>query len=80
MIACASLCAADLLAPGTARHAIAGHRSTEPAASKALDHLGLLPLLELDLRLGEGTGACLAFPLLAAAAEALADMAGLPET
>ena len=41
---------------------IAGHRSTEPAATAALDHLGLVPLLDLDLRLGEGTGACLADP------------------
>ena len=79
VIACAALCAADLLAPGTASHAIAGHRSSEPAASAALNHVGLLPLLELDLRLGEGTGACLAFPLVAAAAEALTGMAGLPE-
>lgn len=78
VIAGAALCAADALAPGTAAHAIAGHRSSEPAASIALDHLGLNPLLDLDLRLGEGTGACLAFPLVQAAARALADMADLP--
>ena len=75
----AALCAADALAPGTAAHAIAGHRSSEPAASIALDFLGLTPLLDLDLRLGEGTGACLAFPLVQAAARALADMADLPD-
>ena len=77
-IACAALCVADLLSPGTAGHAIAGHRSAEPAAGVALDHLGLTPLLDLDLRLGEGTGACLAFPLVKAAAAALARMASLP--
>ena len=79
VIAGAALCAAEALAPGTAAVAIAGHRSSEPAASIVLDHLGLSPLLDLNLRLGEGTGACLAFPLVQAAARALADMADLPE-
>ncbi len=79
VIAGAALCAADALAPGTAALAIAGHRSSEPAASIVLDHLGLNPLLDLNLRLGEGTGACLAFPLVQAAARALAGMADLPE-
>ncbi|MDE0118210.1 MAG: nicotinate-nucleotide--dimethylbenzimidazole phosphoribosyltransferase [bacterium] len=79
VIAGAALCAADALAPGTAARAIAGHRSSEPAASIVLGYLGLDPLLDLDLRLGEGTGACLAFPLVQAAATALADMADLPE-
>ena len=79
VIAGAALCAADALAPGTAALAIAGHRSSEPAASIVLDHLGLDPLLDLKLRLGEGTGACLAFPLVQAAALALADMADLPD-
>ncbi len=80
VIAGAALCAAEALAPGTADLAIAGHRSSEPAASIVLDHLGLCPLLDLDLRLGEGTGACLAFPLVQAAARALAEMADLPNT
>ena len=79
VIAGAALCVADRLVPGTARLAIAGHRSTEPAATAALDHLHLEPLLELDLRLGEGTGALLAVPLLQAAAAALSGMADLPE-
>ena len=79
VIAGAALCAADALAPGTAALAIAGHRSSEPAASIVLDFLGLNPLLDLNLRLGEGTGACLAFPLVQAAARALSDMADLPE-
>jgi len=61
------------------RAARAGHRSAEPAACIVLDRLGLDPLLDLNLRLGEGTGACLAFPLVKAAALALADMADLPD-
>ena len=78
VIALAALCVADRLAPGTASLAIAGHRSTEPAATAALDHLGLRPLLDLGLRLGEGTGAALAIPLVRAAAAALSEMADLP--
>ena len=52
----------------------AGHRSTEPAQRAALARLDLEPLLDLELRLGEGTGALLAVPLLASAAAALAEM------
>ena len=78
VIAGAALCVAEALAPGTASRAIAGHRSTEPAATAALDHLGLDPLLDLDLRLGEGTGAVLAVPVIQAACRALRDMADLP--
>lgn len=74
----AALCVADAIAPGAAAHAVGGHRSTEPAASAALEHLGLEPLLALDLRLGEGTGACLAIPLVQAACRALRDLADLP--
>jgi nicotinate-nucleotide--dimethylbenzimidazole phosphoribosyltransferase len=74
----AALCVAEAIAPGTAAHVIGGHRSTEPAATAALDHLGLEPLLALDLRLGEGTGACLAIPLVQAACRALRDLADLP--
>ncbi|MEM9563222.1 MAG: nicotinate-nucleotide--dimethylbenzimidazole phosphoribosyltransferase [Actinomycetota bacterium] len=78
VIALAALCVADRLTPGTASLAIAGHRSAEPAATAALDHLGLRPLLDLRLRLGEGTGATLAIPLIQAAATALSNMADLP--
>ena len=74
----AALCVAEAMAPGTAAHVVGGHRSTEPAATAALDHLGLEPLLALDLRLGEGTGACLAVPLVQAACRALRDLADLP--
>lgn len=78
VIGCAALCVAEAVAPGTAGHAVGGHRSTEPAATAALEHLGLEPLLTLDLRLGEGTGACLAIPLVQAACRALQDLADLP--
>ncbi len=79
VISCAALCVAQGLSPGTAAHAIAGHRSSEPASTLALRHLGLDPLLDLQLRLGEGSGAALAFPLVKAAARALERMAALPE-
>jgi nicotinate-nucleotide--dimethylbenzimidazole phosphoribosyltransferase len=52
----------------------AGHRSTEPAHSAALGRLDLAPLLDLQMRLGEGTGALLAVPLVASAAAALGEM------
>jgi nicotinate-nucleotide--dimethylbenzimidazole phosphoribosyltransferase len=80
VIGAAALCVAEALAPGTAAHVIAGHRSVEPASGAALAHLGLDPVLDLDLRLGEGTGACLAVPLVQAACRALRDMADLPGT
>ena len=52
----------------------AGHRSTEPAHAIALGRLDLAPLLDLQMRLGEGTGALLAVPLVGAAAAALGEM------
>lgn len=55
------------LAPGAPARWIAAHRSSEPGHAVALDALGLRPILELDLRLGEGTGAALAIGILRAA-------------
>jgi len=69
----ALLVAAQLCPPATA-FAIAGHRSTEPGATAALAHLGLEPLLDLGLRLGEGSGAALALPVIDAAALILQQM------
>lgn len=54
---------------------IAGHRSAEPGHAAALDHLGLSPLVDLQLRLGEGTGALLALPLVQSAARMLSEVA-----
>jgi nicotinate-nucleotide--dimethylbenzimidazole phosphoribosyltransferase len=74
VIALAALLVARELSPDAAAYAIAGHRSTEPGATIALDHLGLEPLLDLGLRLGEGSGACLALPIVEAAARILNEM------
>ena len=75
VIALAATVAAEAEQPGVVTACIAGHRSPEPGASVALDHLGLVPLLDLGLRLGEGTGACLAVPLVQGAARVLREMA-----
>jgi nicotinate-nucleotide--dimethylbenzimidazole phosphoribosyltransferase len=75
--ACAAALAAVVLAPDAVGAMFAGHRSTEPGATVALHHLGLVPLLDLGLRLGEGTGALLALPIVAAAARALNEVATL---
>ena len=71
----AALLAAEALAPGTRARCVAGHRSVEPGAAVALEALGMEPVLDLRLRLGEGTGACLALPLLEVAARVLGEMA-----
>jgi nicotinate-nucleotide--dimethylbenzimidazole phosphoribosyltransferase len=75
VIACAAALAARALAPDVVDCLIAGHVSTEPGARRALTALGLRPLLDLDMRLGEGSGAALALPIVAAAARVLRDVA-----
>jgi nicotinate-nucleotide--dimethylbenzimidazole phosphoribosyltransferase len=75
VIAGSALLVAESLAPGTAARCVAGHRSTEPGAAAVLEHLELAPVLDLALRLGEGTGACLAIPIVQAAARVLGEMA-----
>lgn len=70
---------AETLVPGTARSMIAGHRSAEPGHSAALARLGLTPILDWQMRLGEGTGALTALPLLDSAAALLSDVATLDE-
>ncbi len=67
------------LEPRTAPFLIAAHSSAEPGSQIALQHLGLRALLDLSLRLGEGTGAALAIPLLRAACAATRDMATIAE-
>jgi nicotinate-nucleotide--dimethylbenzimidazole phosphoribosyltransferase len=76
-VACALT--ADRLEPGAAAWFAAGHRSTEPAQSLALAKLGLDPLLDLGLRLGEGSGAVAAVPLVRSAVALLSDVALLSE-
>ena len=75
IVSCAAALVAERLSPGACDWWVAGHRSTEPAATIALASLGLDPLIDMGLRLGEGTGALLAIPLLTAAASTLAEMA-----
>ncbi len=75
VIADAALLVAERLVPGVAARCVAGHRSVEPGAAVVLDELGLEPVLDLGLRLGEGTGACLALPVLESAARLLGEMA-----
>ncbi|XOB98903.1 nicotinate-nucleotide--dimethylbenzimidazole phosphoribosyltransferase [Deinococcota bacterium DY0809b] len=67
------------LEPNLKDHLFAGHRSVEPGHARQLEALGLEPLLDLNLRLGEGTGAVLAFPILRAAAAVLGGMATFDE-
>lgn len=62
------------LQPAVRDYLIAGHRSAEPAHEHVLVELGLEPLLDLRLRLGEGSGAALAFPLIGLAARLHAEM------
>lgn len=66
---------ARAIAPEVLAACIAGHRSAEPGHSAALTKLGLRPLIDLDLRLGEGTGALLALPLVQCAARAMHEVA-----
>ncbi len=70
---------ADRIEPGAAAWFAAGHRSTEPAQTLALATLGLEPLLDLDMRLGEGSGAVTAVPIVRSAAALLRDVALLSE-
>lgn len=73
----AAALAAVALCPAVRGYLLAGHRSCEPAATVALTHLALCPLLDLQLRLGEGTGALQAVPLVQSAARVLRDVATL---
>ncbi len=78
-IATAGALVAVHLAPATQDYLIAAHRSVEPGHQLMLDHLGLKPLLNLQLRLGEGTGAALGFGLLEAGWRIYKEMATFAE-
>jgi nicotinate-nucleotide--dimethylbenzimidazole phosphoribosyltransferase len=75
LVAGAAALVAEELAPGARQWWVAGQRGGEPAHALLLDHLDLEPILDLDVRLGEGTGAVAALPLLFMAARVLAEMA-----
>lgn len=70
---------AQVLCPTAAEYIIAAHRSAEPGHSAMPTHLGKQPWLDLGLRLGEGTGAALAMPLLDAAERILTQVATFDE-
>jgi nicotinate-nucleotide--dimethylbenzimidazole phosphoribosyltransferase len=75
VIAGSAALVAAAIAPAAVDAMIAGHRSVEPGAARALAQLGLRPLVDLDLRLGEGSGAALSLGLVQSAARVLRDVA-----
>jgi nicotinate-nucleotide--dimethylbenzimidazole phosphoribosyltransferase len=75
LVVTAAAMLAEELARGARQWWMAGHRCAEPAHAMALAHLRLKPLLDLDMRLGEGTGALAALPLVQMAAQLLGGMA-----
>jgi nicotinate-nucleotide--dimethylbenzimidazole phosphoribosyltransferase len=75
VIAGAAALAAAALCPDALAGCVAGHRSAEPGHAAAVDALGLRPLVDLELRLGEGTGALLALPLVQGAVRVLHEVA-----
>ncbi len=78
-IATACAAAAVAFVPNLAERLIFAHHSAEPGHQMLLDHLSAEPLLDLGLRLGEGTGAALAVPVVRAAASIITDMANLAD-
>ena len=74
-IASSALLVADALAPNVREYCVFAHASNEAGHRRMLDYFGAIPLLTLDMRLGEGTGAALAVPLLRAAVAFLNEMA-----
>lgn len=74
LIASVEALLADELYPGSRAWMVAGHRSTEPGCELAQTHLGLTPILDLQMRLGEGSGAVLSVGVLKAAVAALREV------
>ncbi|MTJ62221.1 nicotinate-nucleotide--dimethylbenzimidazole phosphoribosyltransferase [Nocardia seriolae] len=79
VVVTAAALVADQLAPGARAWWVAGHRSSEPSHTIALQRLDLEPLVDMSMRLGEGSGAVTALPLLRAAVATLAEMATFAE-
>lgn len=75
VIACSAALVATALCPTAEGYLVAGHAGVEPGIKAALTKLGMKPLVDLGLRLGEGTGAVLALPVVRAAALVLNEMA-----
>ncbi|MDR2036112.1 MAG: nicotinate-nucleotide--dimethylbenzimidazole phosphoribosyltransferase [Coriobacteriales bacterium] len=78
-VASAALLAANALNPGIIEHAIFCHQSGEPGHARLLDFLGAQPLIDLGMRLGEGSGCAVAYPLLVSAVAFLQNMASFEE-
>jgi len=78
-IATAAYVAAWKMHPAVRDYAFFAHGSAEPGHKIILNHLGVRPILDLDMRLGEGTGAALAIPILRAAAAMYTDMASFSQ-
>ena len=78
-IATAAVAPLAVARPGSLDHCIAGHCSAEPGHERALETLGLDPLMRLDLRLGEGSGALVAVPIIRMAAAAVTEVATFEE-
>lgn len=79
LIATAAALLADKIAAGTRQQMIAGHQSTEPGHIAALAALELTPVIDLQMRLGEATGALAALPILDLAAAMIGEMATIQE-
>lgn len=78
-ICCAAAACLRQVSPGALDHCVAGHQSAENAHGMLLERLGMEPLLRLGLRLGEGSGAALAIPLLQGAVACHSGMATFAE-
>jgi nicotinate-nucleotide--dimethylbenzimidazole phosphoribosyltransferase len=79
VITLAAATVAHAIKPNTTKFLIAGHCSSEPGSTIALKYLGLTPLLDLDLRLGEGTGALLSIPIIRSACQVISKMARISD-
>lgn len=75
VIACSAALVAVALCPDVRGYLIAGHEGTEPGIEAAVGALGLVPVVSLDMRLGEGSGAVAALPVVEVAAKILREMA-----
>ncbi|WP_157217823.1 nicotinate-nucleotide--dimethylbenzimidazole phosphoribosyltransferase [Flavisphingomonas formosensis] len=78
-ICCASIAPIAAVHPGIVAHCLAGHRSAEPGHRRLLARLGLEPMLSLDMRLGEGSGAAVAVAVIRSALAAHGGMATFAE-
>ena len=79
LVTTAAVAPLQILFSGALDHTMAAHRSAEPGHGRLLQKLGLQPLLELNLSLGEGSGALIALPIVRAAALAVSDVATADE-